>query len=211
MQAAELKTSLVTKLGLPSSITKDEVNHLPLARFTGVVHLIRKNDQVDQALESLLKETVLGVDTETRPSFRRGQNFMPSLLQAATDRAVYLFQLNHLDADRVLEPIFATSRLVKAGIAFTHDVNQLQRVAPFTPTNVVDLSLVARKAGIVTTGLRSLTGMFLGTRVSKGAQVSDWSQPHLSEVQIQYAATDAWITRELYFRFAQLGLLPTHE
>lgn len=199
--------TLVERLGLPSTITKDEISLLPLTRFTGTIHLIQKNSEVGPAVEAMLRETVLGVDTETRPSFRRGQFYLPALLQAATDRAVFLFQLNKIEPARVLEPIFEEPRVVKAGIAFTQDVKELQALHPFRAENIVDLSIIARKAGLVHTGLRNMTGMFLRARVSKGAQVSDWSVPNLTKAQIEYAATDAWVTRELYFRFAQLGLM----
>ncbi|MFQ3671253.1 MAG: 3'-5' exonuclease [Verrucomicrobiia bacterium] len=199
--------TLVERLGLPATISREEIALLPLTRFEGPIHLIQSNPEVGPAVEALLRETVLGVDTETRPSFRRGQFYLPSLLQAATDRAVFLFQLDKLDPARVLKPVFGEARVVKAGIAFTQDVKELQRLCPFSAENIVDLSVVARKAGLVHTGLRNMTGMFLKARVSKGAQVSDWSAPTLSKAQIEYAATDAWITRELYFRFAQLGLM----
>lgn len=199
--------TLVERLGLPATISKEELALLPLTRFEGPVHLVRTNAEIAAAVEALLRETVLGVDTETRPSFRRGQFYLPSLLQAATDRAVYLFQLGKLDPARVLVPVFEDPRVVKAGIAFTQDVKELQRLCFFRPENIVDLSVYARKAGLIHTGLRNMTGMFLRARVSKAAQVTDWSASRLSRAQIEYAATDAWITRELYFRFAQLGLL----
>lgn len=199
--------TLVERLGLPATISREEISLLPLTRFTGPIHLIQKNSQIGPAVEALLRETVLGVDTETRPSFRRGQFFPPALLQAATDRAVFLFQLAKIDPARVLVPIFEEPRVVKVGIAFTQDVKELQALCPFRAENIVDLSILARKAGLIHTGLRNMTGMFLRARISKAAQVSDWSAPTLSKAQIEYAATDAWITRELYFRFAQLGLM----
>lgn len=193
--------------GLPGSISKEELNALPLGRYEGPIEVIHLPEQLPEALQKIEGETILGFDTETRPSFRKGESYLPSLLQVATAETVFLFQLKKLDCALLFEKVLAQPAPIKAGIALAHDLKMLQRLAPFQAQTVLDLGQTAQKHGMVTIGLRSLTGIFLGFRVSKAAQVSDWSQANLTPSQIQYAATDAWVCRELYVKFEELELL----
>lgn len=194
--------------GLPASMPKEQLNALPLGKYEGPIEIINLPEQLPEALRKMESETVIGFDTETRPSFRKGESYLPSLLQAATADAVYLFQLKKLDCAVLFDRLLAQPSPLKAGIALAHDLKMLQRLSPFQAQSVLDLGQAAHKHGIVTIGLRSLTAIFMGFRVSKAAQVSDWSQPNLTPSQIQYAATDAWVCRELYVKFRDLELLP---
>lgn len=194
--------------GLPASMPKEQLNTLPLGKYEGPIEIINLPEQLPEALRKMESETVIGFDTETRPSFRKGESYLPSLLQAATADAVYLFQLKKLDCAVLFDRLLAQPSPLKAGIALAHDLKMLQRLSPFQAQSVLDLGQAAHKHGIVTIGLRSLTAIFMGFRVSKAAQVSDWSQPNLTPSQIQYAATDAWVCRELYVKFRDLELLP---
>jgi len=194
--------------GLPASIPKEQLNTLPLGKYEGPIEIINLPEQLSEALLRIEGETVLGFDTETRPSFRKGECYLPSLLQAATADRVYLFQLKKLDCALLFEKLLAQPAPLKAGIALTHDFKMLQRLSPFQPQGVLELGQAAHKHGVVTIGLRSLTAIFMGFRVSKAAQVSDWSQANLTPSQIQYAATDAWVCRELYLKFRELDLVP---
>jgi len=164
-------------------ITKEEINALPLKAYEGPVTLVDKDRQMAQALGQLRKEKVLGFDTESRPSFKRGQNYPASLIQLAGEDHVWLFQIQKLKDLSGLWGILARRRPIKAGVAIADDIE------------IADLST---QAGILNTGLRSLAGLLLKMRVSKRAQVSNWARSELTEVQIQYAATDAWVSRELY-------------
>jgi ribonuclease D len=163
--------------------------------------------ELEQARADFRQERVVGLDTETRPSFRKGESHLPCLVQAATARAVYLFQLSRLDVFPALVELLAQPGIVKTGIALAHDLRQLKLVFPFTVENVLDLGVVARRRGLGQTGVRNLAGMFLGFRIPKGNRTSNWAAPRLSPAQITYAATDAWACRELYLRFESLGLL----
>lgn len=194
--------------GLPASMPKEQLNALPLGKYEGPIEIINLPEQLPEALRKMESETVIGFDTETRPSFRKGESYLPSLLQAATADTVYLFQLKKLDCAVLFDRLLAQPTPLKAGIALAHDLKMLQRLSPFQAQSVLDLGQAAHKHGIVTIGLRSLTAIFMGFRVSKAAQVSDWSQPNLTPSQIQYAATDAWVCRELYVKFRDLELLP---
>jgi ribonuclease D len=190
------------------SISKEQIANLPIRRYEGKVSLVTTLDDLQEARADIREERVVGLDTETRPSFRKGESHLPCLVQAATARAVYLFQLSRLDVFPALVELLAKPELAKAGVALAHDLRQLKRVFPFTVENVVDLGVVARRRGLGQTGVRNLAGMFLGFRIPKSNRTSNWAAPRLSPAQITYAATDAWACRELFLRFESLGLLP---
>jgi len=190
------------------SLSKDDINALPLRRYNGAVHIVATKAALRKALGGLKGERVLGFDTETRPTFGKGPENLPALLQLATSQATYLFQLKRISLPESLRAILADSSVIKAGIAVRDDIRVLQRIAPFEAKGFVDLSEVARQNGLQTMGLRNMAANLLGFRISKTAQCSNWEAPKLSPKQILYAATDAWVSRELHFRIQDLGLLP---
>jgi ribonuclease D len=189
------------------SISRDELANLPVRRYQGKVSLVATSRELEEARADLRQERAVGLDTETRPSFRKGESHLPCLVQAATARAVYLFQLSRLEVFPPLVELLAKPDIVKAGVGLAHDVRQLKLVFPFTVVNVLDLGVVARRRGLGQTGVRNLAGMFLEIRIPKGNRTSNWAAPRLSPAQITYAATDAWACRELFLRFESLGLL----
>lgn len=182
---------------------------LPVVRYRGPIRLAATEADLHRALHEMRSERVVGFDTETRPAFRKGQSHAPSLVQIATSRAVHLFPLARLDCSRALAEVLGNAQIVKAGVALARDLAELQKLFPFTAVNVLDLGDNAKHRGMEQTGLRNLTGLFLGGRVTKGPQTSNWARPNLSPSQLCYAATDAWICRELYLRFEGLGWLPS--
>ena len=189
-------------------ISRDDLAILPIRRYEGTVSLVATAKELEQARADFRQERVVGFDTETRPSFRKGESHLPCLVQAATAQAVYLFQLSRLDVFPALVELLAKRDTVKAGVGLVHDLRQLKLVFPFTVNNVLDLGVAARRRGLGQTGVRNLAGILLGFRIPKGNRTSNWAAPHLSPAQITYAATDAWASRELYLRFESLGLLP---
>jgi ribonuclease D len=189
------------------SISREDLASLPVRRYEGAVSLPATLKELEQARADIRQERVVGFDTETRPSFSKGQSHLPCVVQAATARAVYLFQLSRLDVFPALVELLASPQVIKTGVGLAHDLRQLERVFPFTVANVLDLGVVARRRGLGQTGVRNLAGMLLGFRIPKGNSTSNWAAPRLSPAQIAYAATDAWACRELYLRFESLGLL----
>ena len=192
---------------ITKTITREELAQLAVRRYEGTVCVVSSDHDLEQARHDIRRETVVGLDTETKPTFHVGQFHLPSLVQIATSHAVYLFQLKQMEFSDALAEVLENSRLIKAGIALADDFWALKKVFPFIPKKIVDLGVVARQHGIKQSGVRSLAGMFLGFRITKGAQTSNWSSPQLSPNQILYAATDAWTCRELFLRFQQLGFL----
>lgn len=189
------------------SISREAVNELPIRRYEGEVRLVSGPQELERALEDLHGEAVVGFDTETRPAFRKGESFPPSLAQLATARAVYLFQLRAQDFSGPLAGVLASPAIVKAGVSVADDLKQLKKVFPFEEQAVVDVGLAAKRRGLQQSGVRNLAALFLGFRIPKGAKTTNWATPRLSPQQIQYAATDAWACRELYLKFKALGFL----
>jgi len=186
-------------------VSREEVNALPIQRYEGPVHVVNTAGELASAMSDLRMETVVGFDTETRPSFRAGESYPPSLAQLATARAVYLLRPETFAAQ--LAELLAEEHIVKAGVGLADDLKALKKLVAFEEKLVVDLGIAAKRHGLEQSGVRNLAGLFLGFRIPKGAKTSNWSRPRLTQQQIVYAATDAWACRELYLRFRELGLV----
>lgn len=190
-------------------LSSEEVNALPLCHYEGHVHVVRSEEDWQHVRPQLLEESILGFDTETRPSFRKGRRNSPALIQLATAQAVYLIQLAWMPFGPELAELLANPAQVKAGVGIRDDMRDLAKLYDFEPAGLVDLGGVARAHKMPSQGLRTLTANFFGWRISKGSQCSNWSLPELSARQIAYAATDAWIGRLIFMRMCELGLIPT--
>lgn len=186
--------------GFAQRMTKEEINTCPVRRWEGPVHVVRTPAELNHAVRALTGETILGFDTETRPAYHKGESYLPSLLQLAGEKEVFLFQLKPLGLPGALREILADPKVVKAGVALAYDLQELHHLAPFRPAGFVDLGNLAKKAEIKNHGLRGLAAVLLGFRIAKGAQTSNWARDVLAPTQIQYAATDAWVGRELYLK-----------
>ena len=189
------------------SISRDEINALPIRRWEGEVRVVVSAEEAAMALAEIREETVTGFDTETRPAFRPGESYLPSLAQIATARAVYLFPLASREVAAAVAEVLAAGPIVKAGVGLADDVKALKKVIEFTERSTVDLGAAATRRGFKQTGVRSLAAIFLGFRVPKGSKTSNWARARLTPQQVAYAATDAWTCRELYVRFRTLGLV----
>lgn len=190
------------------AITKAEINEKPLLEYTGPYSLIRSDEDLQAILPALEAETLLGFDTETRPAFRKGESYLPSLLQLGGERHVWMFQLQKIQDLAPLFAVLANSAILKAGVAIARDVQELQDLHAFEPAGFADVGKMAEKRKFRNTGLRPLAALLLNGRISKGAQVSNWASDHLSDKQEIYAATDAWISRQLYLALQEVKIRP---
>lgn len=188
-------------------ISREEMSELPLQRYDGPVHLLASPSDLEHALQDLRRENVIGFDTETRPAFRRGESYLPSLVQLATADAVYLVQVQRGNYSDTMREIFSSETMIKVGVSVRDDLRNLKNLFEFEDNAVVDLGKIARRHGLKQTGVRNLAGIFLGVRIPKGAKTTNWAARRLTPQQITYAATDAWVCRELYLRFKQLNLV----
>lgn len=193
---------------MPRRLSSEEINALPQFRYDGPVHVVRSCEQWQAALPDVRSARLLGFDTETRPSFRKGRRNAPALVQLATARAVYLIQLSALPFGQHLAEILANPLQIKAGVGIRDDMCDLTRLHDFEPAGLTDLGGVARAHKLPCHGLRSMAAHFFGWRISKGSQCSNWDLAELTPRQIVYAATDAWIGRLLFLRMCELGLIP---
>ena len=191
----------------PREISREEMAALPIRRYEGEIVLVADHRSLVRAVDDIGHEGVVGWDTETRPAFRKGEMYLPSLVQVATSRAVYVFPLKTIDCSAQIAGFFRAPGIVKVGISVKDDLTKLAMVFPLEPVSVLDAGTVARRHGMEQTGLRNLAGIFLGFRVPKGAKTTNWAAPRLSAQQITYAATDAWACRELYLKFRELGMV----
>ena len=190
-------------------IGKDAINALPMVSYDGPVRVVEREEELPEVLKLLQGDTLLGLDTEMRPCFERGKPLRPTaLLQLAGERAVVLVRLKNVPVTGPLAALLGDPNILKVGVAIGDDMRLMRRNATFPAAGMVDLAQTARLAGIPTLGLRSLAANFLKVRISKGAQCSNWEKAELSEQQILYAATDAWIGREIYLKMRTIpGLI----
>jgi ribonuclease D len=189
----------------PRFISREEINALPIRRWEGEVRVVASAHEAARALAEIREETVTGFDTETRPAFRPGESYPPSLAQLPTARAVYLFQVRHREVAAAVAEVLAAEPIVKAGVGLADDLKALKKVIGFTEKSTLDLGAAAVRHGLKQSGVRSLAALFLGFRIPKGTKTSNWARPRLTPQQVAYAATDAWACRELYVRFRTLG------
>lgn len=180
------------------SISRDELNKLPIRAYEGPIRLVNEREQLKDSIQILSRETVIGFDTETRPAFERGVSYPPALMQLAAPSEVFVFQLHALGGMGALRDVLENPDIIKAGVALSDDIKQLNDCWKFKPRRFLEIGNMARELGYKQTGLRSLAGLLLGFRISKKEQRSNWARANLSRSQVVYAATDAWVSRELY-------------
>jgi ribonuclease D len=180
------------------SITDEELAELPLSFFEGKIHLVDKVEQVTEAVNYLKNQPILGFDTETRPSFKKGQNHHVALLQLSTADQSFLFRINMIGITPGLIKILASPSILKIGAAIRDDIKILQRIKPFKPGGFVELQELVKLYGIENFSLKKLAAIVTGVRISKSQRLSNWEAHELTEQQQLYAATDAWIAYQIY-------------
>ena len=181
-----------------SHIDKTAIQQLPVTHFEGEVIIVDHPDMVNDAVNYLRQYTTLGVDTEARPSFKRGVHYPTALVQVATLERCYLFRLTHVGMPKELADIFADPNICKVGLAFKDDLNGLRRRRDFKPTNCIDLQSIVCKYGIMDLGLQKIFAIIFGKKISKAQQLTNWENSHLTQEQARYASTDAWATLSIY-------------
>ena len=185
------------------NITKDEVNELPLDGYNGKFTVITSVDQLEETFVKINKHKYVGFDTETKPTFKKGQYHAVALIQIGIPDEVFLIRINQTGLADPIISFFENKNIEKIGVALTDDIKDLQKVKNFKPAGFVDLSKEVKQIGIESNGLRKLTAIMLGFRISKNAQVSNWEAPELTEKQLRYAATDAWVCLEMYAKLLE--------
>lgn len=186
-------------------ISNEDLALLPAAECKGEIIVVSDNDN-DAAADYLSGCSVVGFDTETRPSFKKGVVYPLALLQLSGGDRTFLFRVDRMKLSNRIVKILRSKSIVKVGVDIRDDIKKLQKVIAFKPENFVDLQTESVKYGIEEKSLRKISGIVLGERVSKAQRLSNWSAQTLTDQQIQYAATDAYITRKIYMEFLKIPI-----
>ena len=171
---------------------------MPMQVFEGQVIVIEQPEQVPEAVNYLLKQKIVGVDTESRPSFKRGIHYPTALVQIADRKRCFLFRLTHIGMPQELADFFANPNICKVGLAFKDDINGLRRRRNFIPANCIDIQKIVPQYGLLDLGLQKLFAICFGRKISKAQQLTNWENSHLTPEQARYASTDAWATLLIY-------------
>ena len=185
-------------------IEKEDLNRLPLKAFTGRIDVIDSPGKVAACVQYLSRQRVLGFDTETKPCFSKGGKNKVALLQLATEDRAYLIRTCKIGLPKTIAGILANPNIIKTGVAINDDVNGLQKWTSFKPAGFVDLSNYSTQFGIEACGLKKLSGIVLGFRISKSQQVSNWEEEQLKTSQKVYGATDAWVGILIYNKLRKI-------
>ena len=184
------------------SISPEGIEKLEYASFPGKISVIDSvGAEFNRAIVYLRSQKVIGFDTETRPCFGPNQpRYGVSLLQLSGPEKAFLFRVKNMGMHRRLCNLLSDKRIVKVGAAIHDDIRGLQKLKEFTPGNFVDLQKIVWEYGIRDKSVKKMTAIILGFRISKTQQLSNWEAETLSELQCKYAATDAWVCREMYLK-----------
>jgi ribonuclease D len=189
--------------GYRENITHEEIAEHELSWFKGEIVVVEDIATFHKVIPKLRGVGLLGFDTETRPNFKKGGKNTVSLIQLSTDDLACLFRINKIGLPEELIGILSDPGIVKAGVAVHDDIRFLSGVKKFIPGGFVDLQNYVREYGIQSSGLKKLTAIVLGFRISKRQQVTDWEADQLTEAQQIYAATDAWVCRQIYTKLKE--------
>jgi len=179
-------------------ITKEEVNKLPLAEFSGNIILVDDIHLIKEAVDDLKTHSIVGLDTETKPSFQRGIMHKVSLLQISTQNKCYLFRLNKIGFPDELLTFLADENIKKIGLSLRDDLIGLKKRHIFNSNNFIDLQAIAKDYGILELGLQKMFAIIFGQKISKSQRLSNWENIELSPQQQHYAALDAWASLMIY-------------
>ena len=180
------------------NITVEELAEHELSWFKGEIVLVDNLKTFFEVFPRLLGSDLLGFDTETRPTFKKGKKNSVSLIQLSTEDLACLLRINKIGIPDELIKLLSDPSVIKAGVAVHDDIRFLSGVRKFTPNGFIDLQNFVKDYGIQSSGLKKLAAIVLGFRISKRQQVTDWEAEQLTEAQEIYAATDAWVCHQIY-------------
>lgn len=183
---------------------KAQISSLPVAQFPGRIIVILTPGETEKAVRYLLSQPILGFDTETRPSFKRGHQHKVSLLQVSTPDTCFLFRLNHTGLTPALINLLEDRTVKKIGLSWHDDVNSLNKIGEFKTGSFIDIQDLVRELGIEDLSLQKLYANLFNQKISKRQQLSNWEADILSDKQKMYAATDAWACIMIYEEIIRL-------
>lgn len=180
------------------TIDKEELSKLAAANYHGNIVVIDKPEQVDDAIKTLRRSSIIGFDTETRPSFRKGVQYKVALIQLATTDSCYLFRTNLIGYPKELIDLLEDPKILKVGLSIHDDFHNLKKVAEIEPEGFIDLQTFVKDFKIADNSLSRVYAILFGKRICKGQRLSNWEQGDLTEAQQMYAALDAYACIRIY-------------
>ena len=189
---------------IKEAFDKKDIGALPQASFDGRIIIIQSEVDADKAVSYLLNQDILGIDTETRPSFKKGQTHQVALLQVSTADTCFLFRLNMIGITESIKRLLEDCSVIKVGLSLKDDMHQLSKRADFTPGTFIELQNEVKKMGIKDMSLQKIYANLFSKRISKGQQLSNWEADTLTPQQKAYAATDAWACIMIYNELNEL-------
>lgn len=185
-------------------LDKEYIKDLPLVSFPGKIITVNSEREADKAVPFLLSKDILGVDTETRPSFKKGQQHKVSLLQVATEDVCFLFRLNYIGMVTPVISLLSNTDVPMVGLSWHDDLAALQKRMEFTPGLFIDIQDIIGDIGIEDKSLQKLYANIFKQKISKRQRLTNWDADVLSDKQMSYAATDAWACVRLYKEILKL-------
>lgn len=186
-----------------TTISKDSISNLPTAAFEGKIIVVHSESELEAAIGYLSQQELIGFDTETKPSFAKGQVHKVALLQLSTVDTCFLIRLNALGIPQSLVALLNNTQVTKVGLSLRDDFKALNRRAHVHHESFIDLQDMVLEYGITDQSLQKIYAILFGKRISKAQRLSNWEAPELSTAQQVYAATDAWACHQIYRKLKQ--------
>lgn len=186
------------------TINKESINEMPKVLFDGQIHVVQTPQEVERAVAYLKSCPIVGIDSETRPSFTKGRVHKVALLQIASEEHCFLFRLNLTGLTLPLILLLENPNVLKVGLSLKDDFMMLRKRAPFEPRGYIELQEYVRMFGIEDKSLQKIYGILFGQKISKSQRLSNWEAAELTQPQQLYAATDAWACLNIYNKLQQL-------
>lgn len=181
-----------------AKISKEEVNLLEVVEFSGKIILVDEESKIHAAVEFLNTKKMVGIDTETRPSFTRGTRHKVSLMQISSDEVCYLFRLNKIGFPSELLDFLSNTEIKKIGLSLRDDFYSLNKRQKINPNNFIDIQSIVNDYGILELSLQKVYAIVFGKKISKSQRLTNWDCAVLTESQKRYASTDAWACLKIY-------------
>lgn len=173
-------------------------SEFPQLKFGGTIEVVESDAQLEKVLAEILSERVVGFDTESRPSFRKGEHHNVALIQFASEKKAWLLRTCKMGLTAPLLSLLENGRLLKIGASLVDDFSNLRKLHPFSPKGFVDLQKIMPRIGVEGISVRKMSEELLGYRISKRQQLTNWEADQLTPAQRVYAATDAWVCLKIY-------------
>lgn len=185
------------------SITKEQISSLPRVEYPGIYEIVENAEQEEKALNEINSFSLVGFDTETKPSFKKGQHNKVSLVQISTGEKCYLFRVNKLGLSQRLKDFFGNAAIKKIGLSIKDDFYVLKRIADFDPSGFIDLQEFVCNYSICDASLQKIYAILFGERISKSQRLSNWEADTLTDGQKNYASIDAWACLKIYLHLTE--------